>query len=81
MTQQLSMNALLLAIKDLKIDVPILKYDQEEDGRIVIYLYGGEVKHWPPLGMAIVKKEPVNSTLAKPPVTRSQQAKSQRAKK
>jgi hypothetical protein len=87
MSNQMSMNALWLAIKDLKIDVPIQSYDLDEEGRLIIYLYGGGVKHWPPLGVAVVKKEqPLNANMAKPPVTRSQlakdkQSKSQRAKK
>jgi len=70
---QMRMDALLLALKDLKIDVPVLKYENDDEGRLVIYLYGGGVRHWPPLGVAVVKKEPLNSNMAKPAVTRSQQ--------
>jgi hypothetical protein len=74
MSKQLSMNELLLILADLKVDVPVQKYEKDKDGRLVIYLYGGGVKHWPPLGMAVVQEEkPLpNANMAKPPVTRLQ---------
>ncbi len=44
------------AIKALAIDVPIMRTEQDENGAVTIYLYGGAVHHWPPEGELTIQK-------------------------
>ena len=89
MPKQLSMQTLLDAIQALGIDVPIMRVEEDKNGAITIHLYGGETKHWPPAATAIVETQnlashasnPVEHHFTPPPVTRSELAKSKRAKK
>jgi hypothetical protein len=51
--KQLSMQTLLDVIKALEIDVPIMRCEEDPTtGSVTVYLYGGEVKHWPPTAQA-----------------------------
>jgi hypothetical protein len=89
MPKQLSMQILLDVIQALEIDVPIMRFEQNDNGTVTIYLYGGEVKHWPPAATVGVDlrvnpdPNPANPMpdYPKPPVTRTALQKSQRAKK
>ena len=81
MAKQLSMQTLLDVIKALEIDVPIMRIEEDPPGTVTVYLYGGDVKHWPPYAQVeIVPANPLPEH-TKPPVTRTQLQKSQRAKK
>lgn len=76
------MQTLLDVIKALEIDVPVMRIEEDPTtGAVTVYLYGGEVKHWPPAAQAeIVPSNPMPH-FTPPPVTRSTLAKSQRSKK
>ena len=78
MPKQLSLQTLLDAIKALGIDVPIMRAEQDDNGAITIFLYGGETRHWPPQAVAeIPAQQPFD--YARPPVTRSELAKSKKS--
>ena len=75
MPKQLSMQTLLDVIKALNIDVPVMRVEEDGNGAVTVYLYGGEVKHWPPAAQAEITQPPLGmGDHAKPPVTRSQLA-------
>lgn len=57
MPNQISLQTLLQAIKSLHIDVPIMRTEEDADGSIIIYLYGGAVRHWPPTASATIAIE------------------------
>jgi hypothetical protein len=81
MPKQLSLQTLLDVIKALEIDVPVMRIEEDGNGAVTVYLYGGEIKHWPPTAQAeIVSANPMPE-YTKPPVTRTQLQKSQRSKK
>jgi hypothetical protein len=81
MPKQLSMQTLLDAIQALGIDVPVMRAEQDDQGAITIFLYGGEVRHWPPAGQAQISPANPMPHFTPPPITRTELKKSQRAKK
>jgi hypothetical protein len=81
MPKQLSLQTLLDVIKALEIDVPIMRFEQHDNGAVTVYLYGGEVKHWPPTAQAEIASANPMPEYAHPPVTRTALQKSQRSKK
>ena len=56
MPRQLNLANYLQAIKDLKIDVPIMDIEEAANGALTFYLYGGGVKHWPPDALIVVSE-------------------------
>ena len=85
MPKQLSMQTLLDVIKALEIDVPIMRVEEDANGAVTVYLYGGEIKHWPPTAQAEIvgadlRVSPaIDHEFTKPPVTRSELAKSKKS--
>mgnify|MGYP001074514070 CR=1 FL=1 len=83
MPKQLSMQTLLDVIKALEIDVPIMRVEEDANGAVTVYLYGGEVKHWPPAAQADIslpfREGKGIGEYTKPPVTRSELAKSKKS--
>ena len=81
MSKQHNMQTLLDVIKALNIDVPIMRVEEDGNGAVTVYLYGGEVKHWPPAAQADITPANPMPNFTPPPVTRTELKKSQRAKK